>query len=519
MVLVVTVEASAGTMRNRKNGNHNNLRGGRLSKCNDTVSSRNVSITEKKHHTDSQDLSCQPIHSGADVPKNPMLAVAVALAAVLLVLLGGGPDNGIPDGTNSTISLSQATNETFGFSPKPRIVYMTFGSNKFVTNRHASSIPKKRYQYIDRTVDSLSDSDNEVHLSDSEEYGKKPEPRYTKDPPCEPQYEWQDQNLQVCNVVHELDMTAFLVAPVTAPAPAPAPATHNAGNDVADSTELFRFIASGGYRDVYMIRDHNSNRGKLALKTLKWSRDFTERHFDRHRRDAIVADRLTALPSSVDIFGFCGQSAIYEFAKGGDLRRAIQKRVSNPRTAELAWTSTEKLRIAYQVAAALADVHNVDMEGRASIAHTDISTGQFISIEGDDNFKINDFNRARLLKKNSVNNTVCPFHVKSNKGKFRSPEEYLYHAETEKIDVYSMGNIFWVLLHGTYPFEKMSRKATKRAVSKGQRPTFDASLATSDDIYIQALITAAKMCWTQDPEKRASAREVQYFIQSKLREK
>ena len=495
---MTVVEEIASIMRQRKIVNPNSIR--EESGYRGTTRSRRSSNNEK--HGKEEVLCRSTYNDGAiiNVLRNQIHIVIVAIAAVLFVFLGGSPDNIISKGINSTTSIIPNKNETAGFSPKPRVVHYILAS-------HGVPNPRKMpFAYIDRiVVEDLSEDESDVRLSDSEEYGKKPEPKYTNDPPCEPQYKWQEQNLQACNTVHEFDMTDFL-------------APTNDDDSISNDAELFRFIASGGYRDVYMIRDRNSSGNKLALKTLKWSREFTERHFDRHRRDAIVADRLVAVPRSVDIYGFCGQSAIYEFAKGGDLRRAIQNRVINPRTVDSAWNSTQKLSIAFQIAASLADVHNVDMEGRASIAHTDISTGQFISIEGDDNFKINDFNRARLLKKNSINNTVCPFHVKSNKGKFRSPEEYLYHAETEKIDVYSMGNIFWVLLHGMYPFEKISRKATKRAVSKGQRPVFEASLMTSDDTHIQALIKATKMCWAQDPEKRASAREVQHFLEAQLKQ-
>jgi len=398
--------------------------------------------------------------------------------------------------------------------------------------------------------DNNSDSSNReatndkiVNLSDSHEYGKKPESMYSTDPPCEPQYDWQLDNRPSCNLFHEFDLTQFTHKERRS-STATSKNNNNARIDERPPIELFRFVASGGYRDVYSVLDQHVSSGagagagdagssasasasaanggsdktitKLALKTLKWSRDFTERHFDRHRRDAVVADRLTALKTNVDIYGYCGQSALYEFAQGGDLKHAIQKHITKPKTKQDAWDSAQKLKVAYQIAQALADVHNVDMEGKASIAHTDISTGQFIDIRGDGNFKINDFNRGRLLSRNTVNGTVCPFRVKSNKGKFRSPEEYLYLPETEKIDVYSMGNIFWVLLHGKYPFAKTCRKGAKKAVIKGHRPPFEEAIIASEDKNIQALVEATRMCWEQDPDKRASAREVLQFLQSKI---
>ena len=40
----------------------------------------------------------------------------------------------------------------------------------------------------------------------------------------------------------------------------------------------------------------------------------------------------------------------------------------------------------------------------------------------------------------------CGFTVDSNPSVYRSPEEYSYKEETEKIDIFSMGNIFYTLL-------------------------------------------------------------------------
>lgn len=360
-----------------------------------------------------------------------------------------------------------------------------------------------------KTADRIKLTEQEVsaqeRILDSNEYSKRPEPMYTDE--CEPQYDWMTKSYPVCNILHEIDMTDMILPQYLA--------LSRGATD--DDIEKIRFVASGGYRDVYMFRDHNWD--KLALKTLKTTRDFEERHYDRHKRDAIAAARLTSAPTSVDIYGYCGQSALYEFAKGGNLRDAINKHIirvkKNPGTG---WNSTKKLEVAYMVASSIADLHNVDKEGRASIVHTDISNDQFISINGDGYFQLNDFNRARFLKRNIIDKSVnCPFFVKSNKGKFRSPEEYLYLGETEAVDTYSMGNIFFVLLTGTYPFPNLSKKEVKKAVGNGQRPSFSERLLNNPDINEQALIDAARMCWVQDPRERAAARQVQLFLQSKLK--
>ena len=50
----------------------------------------------------------------------------------------------------------------------------------------------------------------------------------------------------------------------------------------------------------------------------------------------------------------------------------------------------------------------------------------------------------------------------------------------------------------------------------GERPHLDESLKTSKDPFVQALIRAMNMCWIHDPKKRATARQVEKFIDSEL---
>jgi hypothetical protein len=84
---------------------------------------------------------------------------------------------------------------------------------------------------------------------------------------------------------------------------------------------------------------------------------------------------------------------------------------------------------ATQAAIALAAVHNIDQEGYPSLAHTDISPAQYIKVS--DVYKLNDFNRARFIAYDG--NDACSFNVGSNPGRNRSPEEYNYQPQTEKV--------------------------------------------------------------------------------------
>lgn len=86
---------------------------------------------------------------------------------------------------------------------------------------------------------------------------------------------------------------------------------------------------------------------------------------------------------------------------------------------------------ATQAAMGVTSVHNIDKEGQASIAHTDISPGQFIRIDGI--YKLNDFNRARFIRWSPAENKACGYRVARNPGTNRSPEEYESLEQTEKV--------------------------------------------------------------------------------------
>lgn len=43
-------------------------------------------------------------------------------------------------------------------------------------------------------------------------------------------------------------------------------------------------------------------------------RDFLPEYYELHRRDAVAMERLTSSPYVMDVFGYCGQSALTELA-------------------------------------------------------------------------------------------------------------------------------------------------------------------------------------------------------------
>lgn len=251
---------------------------------------------------------------------------------------------------------------------------------------------------LHHTVAPLASEDFIEGLKDSYEYGDIADPLETKE--CKAQYDWQLHSFPSCNHLHERELQSSIVQPET-------------GHPLV-------WVASGYWRDVWIMPD-TAYDDPLVLKTIRYTHDYTERNYDRHRRDALAMERLTDHPYILDIYAFCGNSGVFEFAGGGDIGQLMfpEDSTDDERQQVVKANSVsklERLHIAVQVAMGLAAVHNSDKEGRSAIAHTDISPGQFVRVNG--RFKLNDFNRARFLRTNVTDGSLCPFHVGKNPGRY-----------------------------------------------------------------------------------------------------
>ena len=112
----------------------------------------------------------------------------------------------------------------------------------------------------------------------------------------------------------------------------------------------------------------------------------------------------------------------------------------------------------------------------------------------------------------------CVAHIFSLVNQFRSPEEYAYEEQSEKVDIYSMGNILYCILTLLYPFEHVKAKEVYKKVMNGTRPEIPPQFLNSTDPYDQTMLKAIEMSWRQDQTKRASAREIQELMLATLKQ-
>lgn len=296
---------------------------------------------------------------------------------------------------------------------------------------------------------------------------------------CKAMHRWQLDSFPTCNILHETDMS-----------------------------NLFH-IAQGSYRDVWVMEEVDGTR--FSVKTLVYKRTFTYREYDRHRRDAISMSLLTSSNHIPNIYGYCTNSGLFDYSPGGSLEDhiEIQEKEKQPR-----WSKQQELRFSWQAAAGLADVHGVGMvKDSPSISHTDMNINQYLWLDG--MYKLNDFNRARFIRWDIEKNKPCDFYIGASPGRYRSPEEYNSDHYTEKIDVYSLGNVIYAILTKHAPFYKMKQRKAMELVKNGKRPPIPDGLQETED---KAMIDAIKMCWVQNEKERSSARDVEIFLRVKLQE-
>jgi hypothetical protein len=309
---------------------------------------------------------------------------------------------------------------------------------------------------------------------------------------CEPIEEWQTASYPTCNIVHELNVL---------------------GGEI-------KYISRGSIRSVWMaqtVYDVNINATlssgadeQVILKTLRLTKngnkiDFDPQRYESHRRDAMVSERLTSSPHIVDIYGFCGQSCINEPMAG-----------QMPHVKDA--TSLQKLELAHSAVEALVDLHNAgdnvsNNNGVATIVHRDVTHRNYLR-DGSGAIKLNDFNVGRFPEWDKATKTMCKFE-KPDCGAYRSPEECEGKPLTEKIDIYSFGNILNFILTGKEPYKspkRLNHEEIKQHIKDGIPSIIKDQYLESRDFGIQTLVELIHKCLQYNPDDRPTALQIEQVL-------
>eukprot|EP01082_Thalassiosira_pseudonana_P010726 g9901.t1.1.5e17418a g9901 g9901.t1 contig4:833293-834958(+) len=188
---------------------------------------------------------------------------------------------------------------------------------------------------------------------------------------CIAKHDWQIGAYPNCNTLHEFELGALSAMHGRV-------MRNNRNVREGDGGEQVRYWAHGYWRDVWLVAKTTRESTRVqeeeeitVLKTLRYTHDFTDRNYDRHRKDALASERLSKSINVVDIYAYCSNSAIFEYGDGGDIDGKLwpyDKKQKKHYVADL--SSYEKIDLAFQIARAVADIHDVEEDGLASIAHS-----------------------------------------------------------------------------------------------------------------------------------------------------
>jgi serine/threonine protein kinase len=242
----------------------------------------------------------------------------------------------------------------------------------------------------------------------------------------------------------------------------------------------------------------------MALKLLHIHRNFTPDAYYAHRIDALVMERLTFSPYIVNVFAFCGQSVLTEYADTSARDVIKNKNLS----------SSSRLKLARDLALGLSHIHTGPVQkghlkrGPASLAHLDINIANAVHIGNVT--KLNDFNLAMLIPWNVTSKRPCGMVSHFSNPLWKSPEEISNSTLIDPAlsDVYAFGNLLFQIFTKHQPWTHL--ETTKPSIAEvvklklaGKLPEIPTKYLTrSNKTEMKALYYATMACFEPDPEKR-----------------
>jgi hypothetical protein len=319
--------------------------------------------------------------------------------------------------------------------------------------------------------------------------------------PCVPMADWQTQSFVTCNILHEIDMGL---------------GASETDTDASMNARSLKPLGEGWFRTTWKM--DAAKDATTVLKTLRVVRDFTPEFYELHRRDAVAMERLTSSKFVMDVYAYCGQSAVNEMADfsvpGIQNLEAFDRRMRGQNSRQ---GNMMKLRVAASIATGVADIHGVEsMDGRPSMVHYDINPRNVAMCAGG-RPKLNDFNIGEFLRWNPETNETCGFPSRMHEPWWRAPEEMNTTAKEdavlldEKVDIYALGNVLYHILTTRSPRGKMKRERmeiVRPAVAQGIAPKLPEPYASGTDPVYAAFRNAMALCFAKDPKERGSAEEV-----------
>jgi len=341
--------------------------------------------------------------------------------------------------------------------------------------------------------DVLSNGADMIPNSDAD-YDRYEKHQSPDDGECISMHAWEEMSFPVCNSIHEIDFFSKY-----------------------RPNGLIKHITHGGFNELYQYMElfANETSGEtsvqsLALKILKYEKEYTNHKFEVVRRDSLILERLTKSPHISAVYGYCGFVIISHFVTRGTLADKLEEW----HLGAIRISSMKRLQYAVDIARGLRDLHNIDGDGRPSATHGDLKEHQYLFAENG-RLQLSDFNKGQFLSMSSTSGEACTYRPSSttyNDKVFRSPEEYQNMQQTATTDIFALGSLFYYLVTGSRIWYGVDQKRARKNIIQGLKPKIAERILKSKDPVDVALLKAYEMCTEYKPDKRASAVEVSEFL-------
>lgn len=202
---------------------------------------------------------------------------------------------------------------------------------------------------------------------------------------CIPMADWQTASYPNCNAFHEIDLpTSIDAGAIHNDTSINTAVTTRRRSSSSLSEDVFRALAEGWFRTTWQwnrrhvastiasnettsMQRQEREEESVVVKTLRIEREFLWEYYDLHNRDAVAMERLTFSPYVVNVYGYCGQSAINELADFPVPEMTyLEKMNRRLRGYNDHKTSMLKLHVAARIATGLAHVHAAGQSSSSS---------------------------------------------------------------------------------------------------------------------------------------------------------
>ncbi|XP_064091758.1 uncharacterized protein LOC135205295 isoform X2 [Macrobrachium nipponense] len=255
-------------------------------------------------------------------------------------------------------------------------------------------------------------------------------------------------------------------------------------------------IGEGQFGDVHTgtFCSRDGSNVPVAIKTCKVESELAMA--EKFLEEAYIMQQFDH-PHIIKLIGICSESPIWivmELARYGEMRAYLQNNKDKLNLATL-------VLYAFQLSTALSYLES------KKFVHRDIAARNVL-VYSHDCVKLADFGLSRWVEEQS--------YYKASKGKlpikWMAPESINFRRFTSASDVWMFGVCMWeILMLGVKPFQGIKNNDVIKRIDNGERLALPANCPPR-------LYSLMSMCWTYEPSKRPSFKDIKEALSEILRE-